>query len=100
MDTEAIRQRLIRAARAISPDDRVPHAFEKGILARIRRVPAADPIALWTRLLWRAIAPCSAVMLLVGLGSLLLADPAADEAVVPTYATLMADFESSDSSAP
>ena len=69
MNLETLRQKLLAAARANPPTDRVPYAFEKRILARLKLSPAPDLSALWARALWRAAAPCVAVTLLLGVWS-------------------------------
>lgn len=65
MNLEHLQQKLIAAARATPPDDRVPYAFEQRILARLAERPVADAATLWARALWRAAVPCVAVTLLV-----------------------------------
>ena len=57
-------------ARANPPSDRVPYAFEKRIMARLAAQPVSDTWELWARALWRAAAPCVAIMLLLGAWSL------------------------------
>jgi hypothetical protein len=69
MNLETLRQKLLAAARANPPADRVPYAFEKRIMARLAAPPALDLAALWAHALWRAAAPCVAVMLLLGVWS-------------------------------
>lgn len=79
MNPELLLQKLLAAGRAAAPSEHVPYAFEKGVMARIGgRVP--DFWTAWGSVLWRAVAPCAAIMLAVGLGSLTLAasDPAED----------------------
>jgi hypothetical protein len=44
----------------------VPYAFEKRIMARLATQPVVDDWAMWARALWRAAAPCVAIMLLLG----------------------------------
>lgn len=66
MKLETLRQKLLAAARANPPADRVPYAFEKRIMARLAQPPVLDVAALWARGLWRAAAPCIAVALLLG----------------------------------
>ena len=70
MNLAELERKLIAAARAISPNERVPYAFEKRIQARIASRPALDHWELWGRALWRAAAPCVAIMLLLGAWSL------------------------------
>ena len=66
MNLAELERKLIAAARANPPSDRVPYAFEKRILARLAARPVVDDWALWARALWRAAAPCAAIMLLLG----------------------------------
>ena len=70
MDRAELYRELIAAARANAPSDRVPYAFEKRVLARLREQPLPDGWALWARALWRAAAPCVAITLLLGAWSL------------------------------
>jgi hypothetical protein len=66
MNVTDLERKLIAAARANAPDDRVPYAFEKRIIARISgRIPA-DNVALWVRGLWRAAASCVVIAVLCG----------------------------------
>lgn len=52
-----------KAAAGLPADDRVPYAFENRIMANLSTL-AVDSMALWGRLLWRAVVPCLGVMLL------------------------------------
>jgi hypothetical protein len=63
MQLDQLQQKLIAAARATPPSDRVPLAFEKRIMARLPARHVLDEWALWSRALWRAAAPCVAIML-------------------------------------
>ena len=65
MNLEHLQKKLLAAARANPPEDRVPYAFEKRILARLAAQPATDGSALWARALWRAAVPCVAVTILL-----------------------------------
>jgi len=56
-----LQKKLLAAAKANPPADRVPLAFEKRVLANLKASPAADLSALWARALWRAVVPCVAV---------------------------------------
>jgi hypothetical protein len=62
MNLAELERKLIAAARTNPPSDRVPYAFEKRIMARLAASPVADGWALWGRALWRAAAPCAAIM--------------------------------------
>ncbi len=65
MNLDELQRKLIAAARAHPPSDRVPYAFEQRILARVRNLPGHDVWTLWARSLWRAATPCVAVMVLL-----------------------------------
>jgi hypothetical protein len=62
MNLEQLQQKLVAVARALPPSDAVPYRFEQRIMARLAAGPAPDLWALWSRLLWRAAAPCVGVM--------------------------------------
>ncbi|HEX4265187.1 MAG TPA: hypothetical protein VH597_12680 [Verrucomicrobiae bacterium] len=64
MNLVELQKKLIAAARANPPSDRVPPSFEKRIMALITARPVSDVWAAWARGLWVAAAPCVAVMLL------------------------------------
>lgn len=66
MKLEALHEKLIAAARAHPPSDRVPYAFEKRIMARITGAPPPDMIACWAAALWRAAASCVALTVVCG----------------------------------
>ena len=61
MKRDELQKKLLAAAKANPPADRVPLAFEKRILANLKAGPVADLSALWARALWRAVVPCVAV---------------------------------------
>ena len=65
MNLARLQQKLLAAARAHPPADRVPYAFEKRIHAHLAALPPADLAALWSRALWRAVVPCVAITLLL-----------------------------------
>jgi hypothetical protein len=66
MNLVELERKLIAAARATPPNDRVPYAFEKRIIALLAVRPELDGWAQWGKALWRASAPCVAIMLLLG----------------------------------
>jgi branched-subunit amino acid permease len=70
MKVDQLQKKLLAAARAHPPGDRVPFAFEKRILTRLKKSPALDGAALWARALWRAAAACVALALLLSVWSL------------------------------
>ena len=69
MNLDNLQTKLIAAARATPPDDRVPYAFEKRVMARLlnRQV---DSLGAWSTALWRAAVSCVAIVLLSGAWSL------------------------------
>lgn len=66
MNIAELQRKLLAAARAGAPDDRVPYAFEKRVAALLVSRPRAVGWVLWTRGLWQAAASCAAVALLLG----------------------------------
>ena len=66
MNIAEVQTKLLAAARAEAPDDRVPYAFEKRVMALLASPPRADRWVLWARGLWRAAASCVAIALLLG----------------------------------
>ena len=69
MNLDQLQKKLLAAARANPPADQVPYAFEKRISALLKSRPMEDPLSLWARALWRAAAPCAAIMLVLGVWS-------------------------------
>lgn len=74
MKTVELQNKIIAAARKATPSDAVPYAFEKRILARIRRETIVDVWTLWSVRLWRAAGPCVAVMLAMSLWAIFAKD--------------------------
>lgn len=67
MKSAELHQKLIAAARLRGPDERVPYAFEKRIMAQIAaRKAAPEPWMLWASGLWRAAGACVAVAVVFG----------------------------------
>src|SRR5688572_27854507 len=56
---------FLKLARELPQNERTPYAFEKRIMAHIGHGPVADTVSEWAHLLWRAMAPCVGIMLLV-----------------------------------
>jgi anti-sigma factor RsiW len=69
MNLDTLQRKLIAAARAEKPSDRVPLAFEKRIMARLEGA-CTDLLGAWSRALWRAAFGCVVIMLLSGVLSL------------------------------
>lgn len=61
MKPSQLERKLIAAAKAKTPSDAVPYAFEQRIMAQLGKVPAFDFWGEWSRGLWRAAAPCVAI---------------------------------------
>jgi hypothetical protein len=74
-------EEFVALARELPVNERTPYAFEKRIMARISGTPVADTFSEWAHLLWRAMAPCVGIMLLVAAVSLasMASDPSGDE---------------------
>lgn len=70
MKLESLQQKLLAAARAETPSDHVPVAFEKRVLAHLSSRRPIEVSALWARALWRAVIPCVAVAVLLSAFSL------------------------------
>ena len=66
MNVTELERKLIAAARANAPDDRVPYAFEKRIIALLPGMNPTDNVALWVRGLWQAAASCVIIAVLCG----------------------------------
>ena len=77
MNLSKLHEKLIRAARANAPSDRVPYAFEQRILARLKDSPVLDSAAWWARALWRSAIACIGIALLFGAWTLLTPKPGA-----------------------
>jgi hypothetical protein len=72
MNLAELQNKLVAAARVQPLDDRVPHAFEKRVMALIAARAVADRWVFWTRGLWRAAAACVALTVVFGALSLFL----------------------------
>lgn len=66
MNIDELQKKLTAAARAQAPDERVPYAFEKRIVALVKARRGTDRWAFWARGLWRAAVTCVAVAIVVG----------------------------------
>ena len=74
MNLDALQKKLTAAARLSPPDDRVPYAFEKRIMALIAERAVATRRIFWARGLWRAAVSCVALAVVCGTVSLLAPD--------------------------
>ncbi|HUE36253.1 MAG TPA: hypothetical protein VMO20_02590 [Candidatus Acidoferrum sp.] len=97
MNVTELHRKLIAAARAGAPDDRVPYAFEKRIMALIPAIPRTNSAALWVRGLWQAALSCAAVALLCGAWSFFSpASNSSDDLSQNLETTLLASVDQSD----
>lgn len=71
MNIGELQKKLLAVTRTNKPSETVPYAFEKRIMARVASRTALDGWSLWNRALWRAAAPCVALMLLLGAWTLI-----------------------------
>lgn len=62
-------RRLLKAARGVPPDTRVPYAFEKRVMARLEGLKPLDEWALWGAALWRGAVFCLTLAVLLVVGS-------------------------------
>jgi len=72
MNLAELQSKLLKAAQANPPDDAVPYAFEKRIMARLASLAPVDIWACWSRALWRAAVSCVAITLLSSVWTLWL----------------------------
>ena len=87
MNIADLHRKLIRAAKASPPSDRVPYAFEKRIMARLKNRAIPDYWGLWAGALWRATVPCLAIMLVLSAWSFFTPE------TKPASSDLSQDFE-------
>jgi len=71
MNLAHLKKKLLAAAKAHGPSDRVPFAFERRVMARLTPAPSVDLMAWWGRALWRSAGACVAICLLLGVWSAL-----------------------------
>ena len=91
LETHSADEQFLRFARNLPTNEHVPYAFEKRIMAHLREWLSPDPLTLWSRMLWRAVAPCLGVMILA---VLFWANTPADMSVGQTSGELeTVDFE-------
>ena len=57
---------VANVARIIGSDERVPYAFEKRILTRLKSLHPQDISAMLSSLMWRAALSCLAISLITG----------------------------------
>jgi len=101
MSFSRLHDKLIAAARATPPDDRVPLAFERRIMAHLADKKPLDAWGLWGQALTRAAVFCLAVMVFLAVGSLFLSSekPEAQSLPQAVESTLIAAVENSSDQA-
>jgi hypothetical protein len=99
MNLAELQKKLIAAARANTPGDQVPYAFEKRVTALLVSRVAPDNMALWVHGLWRAAVSCVAITLLFGAWAVLNPTTTAtttDDLSQNFESTLLASVDQSD----
>jgi hypothetical protein len=91
MNLAELQRKLIAAARANTPGDRVPYAFEKRVTALLASRVAPRNLDLWVHGLWRAAVSCVAVAVICGVWSFSV--PAVKPVAGMNSADLSQDFE-------
>jgi len=90
MNLTELHRKLIAAARATPPNDQVPYAFEKRIMACLEGVKPLDPMGLWSRALGFSAIFCVAVMVVMAVGVRWLPTPVPDSLSQDVEQTLFA----------
>jgi hypothetical protein len=97
MNVSELQKKLMAAARANTPGDHVPYAFEKRIMALLPSVTPSDSMVLWVRGLWQAAASCAVIALLCGAWSFFSPAATSGEDLSQNFEnTLMASVDQSD----
>ena len=71
MNLVELEKKLLTIARNNPPEERVPYAFEKRVIAGLRSPPREDGWTLWGRALWRGAIACMVISILLSALSLL-----------------------------
>ena len=64
MNREKLHAKLIRAARATPPDERMPYAFEQRVMAHLRSSNQLDPASAWVGSFWKSAMACAGIAML------------------------------------
>ncbi len=102
MNIADLHRKLIKAAKANPPGDKVPYAFEKRIMAGLKGRPTLDAWGLWAGALWRAAVPCVAITVLLSAWSFFASSPQSvssdlSQAIENTVLAAVEQDQSSDS---
>jgi len=71
-------ERFLKLARNIPVTEQTPYTFEKRIMTMVRDWRTENPFTIWSRVLWRAVAPCMGIMILTALMSFNHGEPTTD----------------------
>lgn len=99
MNITELQKKLVTAARADQPTDRVPYAFEKRIMAHIKglkSLPVMDGWAFWGKWMWRAAAPCVALTLVLGVWSFYTTEAIGNDVTLENTVLAAVDNSSAD----
>jgi hypothetical protein len=99
MNLAELHDKLIAAARANVPGDRVPYAFEMRVTALLASRVAPHKLDVWVHGLWRAAVSSMAIALLCGAWAVLtpVTSAGADDLSQNFENTLLASVDQSDS---
>src|SRR5687768_10061945 len=70
MKLDQLQKSLISAARQARPDETVPYAFEKRVMANLQNRRPLDLLAVWSQALWRGAFTCVVITVLASLISI------------------------------
>lgn len=99
MNLPELQKKLIAAARADVPGDKVPYAFEKRVTALIKARGSSQALASWVQGLWRAALPCVAIAIACIAWAIFTPDTSAstsDDLSQNFDSTLLASVDQSD----
>ena len=102
MNFGELQRKLTNAARVQAPDDRVPYAFEKRIMALIAERDTVSGRLLWARALWRAAVSCVVLAAICGAVSFFMPTSAdnANDLSQDFENTLLASVDQADNNMP
>ena len=69
MNLAKLEKALLSAARSLPVSDTVPYGFERRVMTQLMSRSVIDAWSWWARGLWRATAPCVAIMILLSVWS-------------------------------
>jgi hypothetical protein len=97
MNIDRLQRKLVNVARADTPSDCVPYAFEKRITALIAGRAVADRWLLWASGLWRTAMVCAGVALVAGAATFFLPEaPHGNDLAQDFENTLLASVDQTD----